>query len=194
MNIQELRDKYLSAAKEYFEALIPDLTTKYIDQLKSEGRVYKIPDDNNVSSKSDRITKIYRELALKYHPDKNPSTTELFQRIQQLYEDGNIYELEQILDGNILDTTDKIEINGQKVNLTEHTISSIIEGQVYKNYQGCKDCSSYLTRSELESYLREHINHCQIMCRSESLRDKYQLLLEQYQEQLAHIDQLQVIH
>mmetsp|Transcript_12214 Transcript_12214/g.18472 ORF Transcript_12214/g.18472 Transcript_12214/m.18472 type:complete len:714 (+) Transcript_12214:205-2346(+) len=40
----------------------------------------------SVSANSDEIRRAYKKMALKYHPDKNPSTTPLFQVIQCAYE------------------------------------------------------------------------------------------------------------
>lgn len=152
-----LRKRYVIAAKEYLEIFMPPLSTQYNEMLKQEGRIYLFRRERNETTQikppSRYTTNIYRKLALKYHPDHNPEGTEMFQRIQSLYESGKYKELHQLYHGDeVVDDKDD-----------EEQIHTLLTSYCYQYYlKGCSECRPAFTLEELQDELKWRIQSAEL--------------------------------
>lgn len=144
-----LEDNLLKSAKEYFEYIGCSMLKLYQEELRREGRIYGNPyitaKDNDEKTKltkknSKKLNKLYRELSLKYHPDRNPNGAEIFVEINKYHKLGDVNALENILLHGIQKINiDMIRIsNTETVPLTVEGVSDLMMCPAYMSYLGKK--------------------------------------------------------
>jgi len=161
-----LEHRFLCAAKEYFEYISRDMFRKYEDSLRKENRLYRLPCFFVYQNEHMRkeLDKIYRQLALKYHPDKNPDGATTFLEITRLYEKRDLVRLRQLLHGVPLAPSVILHLGPEQVELTTETISGLVQGPVYRAYKGLStyghdDCYN---REELLCQLQSELKYQQM--------------------------------
>lgn len=110
-----MKRAYLEAEIKYLEAIREPYLFKFVERLREIGKTHYLNDDlnndNQLSSENtEELKKLYHQLSLKYHPDKNPDGKEMMIKINQLYEAGDLEGLQNLENGqfSIIELEQKI--------------------------------------------------------------------------------------
>lgn len=168
---ESLRKKFVTAGGEYLEFVMKDLHSSYRQKLLDENRCYQFPNYADLTSSKkvcgdDKYSKkMYHELALKFHPDINPNGLEIFQQIQDLYENQKIDKLHQLYKKHILNNENINEkTHDMNPKLSEKDLWELMNGSSYLNYLNINVCcDNYITREKLLKELEYEKNHLERM-------------------------------
>lgn len=101
MDSFKLKGKYLTARFEYLESVFPEYCRKFNDRIQELGLIVK-PDKEEPKSNSTWSPKVFRDLSLKYHPDRPGGDAEIFKLINEVNESAEYEILEEFAKtGNI---------------------------------------------------------------------------------------------
>lgn len=120
---KNLKHKWVQAELEYVKFMTDKYHKQFADKLQERGlrnlRFSQPPPDSaddfiiadtNIEC-SDEVKKLYKKLALRYHPDKNPSpeAEEIFVKIQYFYQKNDLSGLQEIDKFGCVDNTKELE-------------------------------------------------------------------------------------
>lgn len=191
---EALKDRFLRAAKEYFEYIGEDMINCYKKKLKEEERFYFFRgtyDDKGgvlTEDQQSHLGKLYRKLSLKYHPDRNPTGAPIFLQVHKYYEEGDIKALEQLLFGKLNKVETIFFPDGQEVPLTEDNVSGIIKGASFQAYSGGKDyCDPFYTKKDLIRRIKHEIDIQLIYLRGAYDREEEESILTEIEKYKSYI-------